>query len=560
MTASGTTPARDSGWLYGPAIDLSLGAGGAYLVSIPVLLGLAVWLDAPYWSGTLASLLALTLNIPHYGATLLRVYEHPEDRRRYALFSLWATLGLLGAFVASLHLTTLGSWLITLYFTWSPWHFAGQNYGLGLMFMRRRGLTILPLAKRLFYASFLLSFALSFLAIHQQGSTAIYAPGPSPETEVFSLIRVGIPPGVIALLLPVLAGLYLAALAGAAFLLVRAGAGLRDLIPPALLVAMQALWFAVPGVGAASGLFALEGLPFVAVWISAAHSVQYLWVTSYYERRADPAIRLLPYLTRTLLVGAALITVPALLFAPRLLGAVEYYAGLAVLIFAVVNLHHFVLDGAVWKLRDGRVARALLRTEPGTVQAGEPQPRTRSWLGPVVAALGVASIALTLVHLREHSVGIAGEDAERVAAAARRLSWMQRDNPAAWGHAAALYAREGRVVPAIAAYREAIALHPHWHYQTNLAWLIVLRGSADPGEIEEARQLAESAAEAVAWSEPEVLDTLAAAYAAEGRFELAERTAGRAEALARAGGNPALTEQVRERRDLYQRGHPYPPR
>jgi hypothetical protein len=35
--------------------------------------------------------------------------------------------------------------------------------------------------------------------------------------------------------------------------------------------------------------------------------------------------------------------------------------GLGLLTASIVNLHHFVLDGAIWTLRDGRVARMLLR-------------------------------------------------------------------------------------------------------------------------------------------------------------------------------------------------------
>ena len=40
------------------------------------------------------------------------------------------------------------------------------------------------------------------------------------------------------------------------------------------------------------------------------------------------------------------------------------------LVASVVNLHHFVLDGAIWKLRDGRVARVLLRTAEGPGETG----------------------------------------------------------------------------------------------------------------------------------------------------------------------------------------------
>jgi hypothetical protein len=60
---------------------------------------------------------------------------------------------------------------------------------------------------------------------------------------------------------------------------------------------------------------------------------------------------------------------------------------------------------------------------------------------------------------------------------------------------------------------------------------------------------------------PELLDALAAAYAAAGRFDDAVRTASEAQALA-AGRDPALAAGLRARLELYRARRPYvaPPR
>ena len=60
----------------------------------------------------------------------MRVYDQRRDRQAYALFALWATLALIALFFVALRSTLLASLLFTLYFTWSPWHYTGQNYGL----------------------------------------------------------------------------------------------------------------------------------------------------------------------------------------------------------------------------------------------------------------------------------------------------------------------------------------------------------------------------------------------------------------------------------------------
>jgi spermidine synthase len=57
--------------------------------------------------------------------------------------------------------------------------------------------------------------------------------------------------------------------------------------------------------------------------------------------------------------------------------------------------------------------------------------------------------------------------------------------------------------------------------------------------------------------DPSVADTLAAAYAAAGRYDEAVRVAEQALRQVEAGGPPALAEQVRARLALYRAGRPY---
>ena len=38
---------------------------------------------------------------------------------------------------------------------------------------------------------------------------------------------------------------------------------------------------------------------------------------------------------------------------------------------ALVNIHHFILDGAIWKLRDGRIAALLLDTRARMASTAE---------------------------------------------------------------------------------------------------------------------------------------------------------------------------------------------
>ena len=86
-------------WFYGRTLDLLLGAGVGYLISIPVLVMASSLTGAAGWPVFVGALIALLVSGPHYGATILRVYEHRADRRHYAFFSILATAVLCGLFV-----------------------------------------------------------------------------------------------------------------------------------------------------------------------------------------------------------------------------------------------------------------------------------------------------------------------------------------------------------------------------------------------------------------------------------------------------------------------------
>jgi hypothetical protein len=82
------------------------------------------------------------------------------------LFSVWATLVIAALFVWGAFATVVASWFFTVYITWSPWHYTGQNYGLAVMFLQRRGVPPSAGVKRLFHASFLLAYLLTFTVFH----------------------------------------------------------------------------------------------------------------------------------------------------------------------------------------------------------------------------------------------------------------------------------------------------------------------------------------------------------------------------------------------------------
>lgn len=119
-------------------------------------------------------------------------------------------------------------------------------------------------------------------------------------------------------------------------------------------------------------------------------------------------------------------------------------------------------------------------------------------------------------------------------------------------------AEAGKVDRAIEHFRLAQRLDPESPFTMNaLAWLLATREDSDTGDYDEALQLAKAAAEKTRFSHPQLLDTLAAAFAAAGEFPNAASAAERAIAIAERSKNTELAGKIRSRLQLYQQRKPY---
>jgi tetratricopeptide (TPR) repeat protein len=106
-------------------------------------------------------------------------------------------------------------------------------------------------------------------------------------------------------------------------------------------------------------------------------------------------------------------------------------------------------------------------------------------------------------------------------------------------------------------YREALKINVEYaDAQNNLAWLLATHPDDRLWNGSEAVKLAETAVRNQG-ENPSLLDTLAAAYAADGNFEAAIRTARNALEMARAQNQTLLASKLEQRLTLYQSGRPY---
>ena len=455
-------------WFFGPVSDLLFGCGLLYagLFAWQALAGPAMRSALPY---SLFPLLTLLLGAPHYGATLLRVYESRSDRRKYWVFSVHITILLALAYVAGLYSLALGSVIVTVYVTWSPWHYSGQNYGIAALFLRRRGVPVSRSVKRLLYGCFVLPYVLVFMAIHNPVASANRTPGVY-EGTAFHVINLGIPTWVQANVGALVEIAYLACLVGAAWGLKRR-ARWRDLGPAGAVVLTQALWFTLPTVAMQWGWFLgveplhIEFQQYALMWVAVGHFLQYLWITTYYAASAEDRAGRVRYLGKAMLAGNAIWVFPTLVFAPGILGRLPFDLGLGLLTASVVNIHHFILDGAIWKLRDGAIARVLLR-DSNDLGARSPSRSGRDplpWIYGSVLALGAMCTVVSLGTFADDSIASrarANGDVERLRRVQERRAWMGRDSPRTRLILAQQALRAGDLEVARENVERSLALHP----------------------------------------------------------------------------------------------------
>ena len=135
---------------------------------------------------------------------------------------------------------------------------------------------------------------------------------------------------------------------------------------------------------------------------------------------------------------------------------------------------------------------------------------------------------------------------------------VQPDYAEAHGHLAIALEQTHSVREAIEHYEQALRVKPDYVMaQNNLAWLLATLAPAEGGDPVRAVGLAERACKLTSDRVAPYLDTLAAAYAASGRFTDAVATAQEAVDLARSVGQTQVVSEIQTRLELYRSGRAY---
>ena len=344
-------------------------APSLYFVNAPVdfaLIGgasIATWLamtwlpDAGMGLPVLVAVFARLCNWPHFAATSYRLYRTRENVRQYPMTALVVPLvvaaGMVWAFVSPSQVAPLYVKVVLL---WSPYHFSGQTLGISLVYARRAGFAVNRFTRFALSGLIFSAFALATARVESGTGMRHYLGIDHP--------KLGVPPWAVD-------GLTVAlCLFGVLFTVqvVRWCMRERRLIPPIVLVplAAQLVWFAVA-----------HDFERFQLLVPFFHSLQYLlvaWTVQLAERMAEPGVVPSP---RAATVETARwwgtnVLLGLLLFAvsPWLCTFLGYDLLFAMAVTsAAVQLHHFFVDGVIWKLANPRVRSPLLANVVRLMQA-----------------------------------------------------------------------------------------------------------------------------------------------------------------------------------------------
>lgn len=319
-----------------PVFDYLLIGGGLSLLVMAWLMfdrspSLRLWLGTNLWT------LVLLSNSAHFAGSTVRLYTKPGSFRDLPFLTMGLPLASVGVLTLAIAWPGgLGRHLQSLYLTWSPYHYAAQAYGLAVMYCYRSGSTWTETDKQWLRLACFVPFLHAFLAVDGAGIEWL-VPGAVLGQPAAEMAR----SGAVAVLR------VLSFLMPAAIFLHHQREG-RSRLPliSLLIVLSNSVWLV--GIGYATALT-------VAV-ITIFHGLQYLAILTIFhvkERLRAPGVtrlwwnQALAFYLACLALGYVLFQVWP--YAYVLLGF--GFAESVLLVIAVINVHHFVVDTFIWRLR-----------------------------------------------------------------------------------------------------------------------------------------------------------------------------------------------------------------
>ncbi len=316
-----------------PLFDyLLIGGGLSLLVTIIVVMHPR---GGNFLDATTLPYFILLSNSAHFAASTVRLYTKPDAFQSRPFVTMGLPLvTLLVLTVCIFQAGRLGPFVQSLYLTWSPYHYAAQAYGLAVMYCYRSGCRLGPRQKIGLWWIAMLPFFYAFATGSGSGLDWLL-PQPILSLPLTDSFRRNVSDLLVVLAFATPLVLF--------YKVWRSSGRPIPMISLLVLFSNGIWWFVLPPLGA----FA---------WATIFHGVQYLAIVLIFHlkdqrSRADNTHGWL-YQTAwfygmCLLLGYSLFNVLPRAYMLAGFGRVES----VLLVVAAVNIHHFIVDGYIWRLK-----------------------------------------------------------------------------------------------------------------------------------------------------------------------------------------------------------------
>jgi len=299
------------------------------------------------WMGAVAALTWLC-NWPHFAATSYRLYHSQENIAQYPLTALLIPVVMVAAIISSLAAPyTIAPYFVKLYLIWSPYHYSGQSVGISLIYARRAGFPFGRLERLalsgFIFGTFIAQTVRSEVGVSRQAFYGVTYPS------------IGLPPwtATVATTAMIVSGVVFLVL------VLRWCVMTRRMLPPIVFLpaVTQFVWFVLGW-----------RVPSFYSFVPFFHGLQYLliaWAMQLSETMAQHGIKpstsfvggeSLRWGIGILLGGTALFWL-----LPHVVATAGFDYNLAYpVVIAAVQVHHFFVDGVIWKLRNPGVGGPML--------------------------------------------------------------------------------------------------------------------------------------------------------------------------------------------------------
>ncbi len=355
---------RPSPWLISPAVDLLFVCGGVawlFVLADQALLRPHV----PEMLGAVTvtmSVVSLLLGSSHTAATWVRIYDSAESRTRFATYTRWLPLALLGLGLVQFGMRETLPIVLKVTLFWNLHHYTAQSYGFVLIYCLKRSYTLSALDKRTLKVCMTLQ-TVTIIALQLTYREYNLETFLGQQMPFWGPLPVWVSKAAIACLA--------ASVLALGWLVVARGVRARRWLPlPATALVVTNLLLMVTPVHVWNILWAYMPALF--------HGSQYVIITLLYlagarslggagARSFAGGVPATPW-QRLAASGAAsryilMVALGAFFYnaVPQTLeqAGIEFNLSFAI-IYSLVSLHHYATDGAIWRLRDDRLRAVLV--------------------------------------------------------------------------------------------------------------------------------------------------------------------------------------------------------